>query len=359
MCNLALPGKHPRGFQSLQQLDRRLESLERRSEQHDDGDVPAPRAAPPQTKPRLTACHFGRALGLWKGQRFKLWQQKSGLLDGRSAELVVSGKDRLNGGPDERFLKAEMSSWAWAPRTSSPREAAMMWGLGNEVEAIEKYSKITGNIVNRDTVFTIYKENDELYDWLGGLPDGLVEEEEGEETLKKNSGLSEILEEERKNSGGDGILGEGKLLAKNSGGGGILEVKCPHRKVLPCPLTLPYFYVPQAQGLMEILDREWLDFYFWTPGVSSVLRIKRDRDYWGLIFRVMSEFWWSNVVPARQERERGSPEAFMPSDTHPLTPAVIERSQKIASRARVIWTDYRGGGREEDEGSFSYTILKN
>lgn len=76
--------------------------------------------------------------------------------------------------------------------------------------------------------------------WLGASPDGLLES--------------------------DGLLGEGSS--------GILEVKCPYGKnkgpegAVPYD-SVPFYYMPQVQGLMEILEREWLDFYVWTVQVRQ------------------------------------------------------------------------------------------
>lgn len=69
----------------------------------------------------------------------------------------------------------------------------------------------------------------------------------------------------------DGLLDSDGLLGEDSGG--ILEVKCPYGKsndpqgAVPYD-SVPYYYMPQAQGLLEILEREWLDFYVWTVQVQ-------------------------------------------------------------------------------------------
>ena len=56
----------------------------------------------------------------------------------------------------------------------------------------------------------------------------------------------------------------------------------------------------QAQGLMEIFDREWLNLYAHTPKASALYHIPRDRAYWRDLFAVLSDFWWAHVIPAKE-----------------------------------------------------------
>ncbi|KAJ0866833.1 putative restriction endonuclease type II, exonuclease, phage-type/RecB [Helianthus annuus] len=51
---------------------------------------------------------------------------------------------------------------------------------------------------------------------------------------------------------------------------------------------------------MEGLDRDWVDLYCWTLNGSTIFRVCRDREYWMLIYGILREFWWENVVPARE-----------------------------------------------------------
>ncbi|KAG5219317.1 ING family protein [Salix suchowensis] len=41
-------------------------------------------------------------------------------------------------------------------------------------------------------------------------------------------------------------------------------------------------YIPRARGLMEILDKDWMDFYVWTPDGSSLFALYQDEAYWML-----------------------------------------------------------------------------
>ncbi|KAJ7297013.1 hypothetical protein O6H91_Y085400 [Diphasiastrum complanatum] len=169
---------------------------------------------------------------------------------------------------------------------------ATLWGTTQESSAVNRYTELTGNVVQH-LGFKIYKEGDELHAWLGASPDGLIE-----------SGKNSLYEK-----------------------GGILEVKCPHNKGRPdlgSPWSaVPCYYMPQAQGLLEILDRDWMDFYVWTLNGSCVFKVARDPEYWTLIYRIMSEFWWGNVIPARHAQLNGKEtdelNVFRPAALHPWT----------------------------------------
>ncbi|MCO5593815.1 hypothetical protein L7F22_047833 [Adiantum nelumboides] len=225
---------------------------------------------------RLTASSFSTALGFWGlNRRVELWEEKVGL------------RERFAGNP------------------------ATEWGNTQEACAVESYQKLTGNVV-QSLGFKIYNEGDDVQEWLGASPDGLIDE-----------GASGIYEK-----------------------GGVLEVKCPHNKGRPelcVPWTaVPYYYIPQAQGLMEILDRDWLDLCVWTLNGSTVFRVERDADYWTLIYGVLSDFWWANVVPAKQAlllQKNVHVSIFRPVGLHRLTTDIVRESRVLAMQAPVIWKD--------------------
>ena len=235
-------------------------------------------------KGRITASAFGNALGLWKTGRVELWEEKIGL------------------------------------RQPFAGNQATIWGTKQEAGAVDRYKELTGNIVEH-MAFKIYKEGDDLHEWLGASPDGLIDAN----------------------------------LLKSYNAGGILEVKCPHNKGSPqtgAPWTsVPYYYMPQAQGLLEIFDREWMDFYVWCLNGSSIYRIYRDEEYWGLIFRVMSEYWWGNVIPAKHHIMNGLElervKIYRPTVAHPLTDKVVNMSRLLAARAPLVWKDFHPGSRPE------------
>uniref|UniRef100_A0A5B7AFY0 YqaJ viral recombinase domain-containing protein n=1 Tax=Davidia involucrata TaxID=16924 RepID=A0A5B7AFY0_DAVIN len=173
------------------------------------------------------------------------------------------------------------------------KTGAMEWGVLNEAAAIEQYRSITGRDVS-SLGFAIHSE--ERFHWLGASPDGLL-----------------------------GCFP----------GGGILEVKCPYNKGKPemgLPWsTVPFYYMPQVQGQMEIMDRDWVDLYCWTPNGSTIFRVCRERDYWELMHGILREFWWENVVPAREALLLGREEeasSYKPASTHKQTGLVIVKSMK-------------------------------
>ncbi|GAB4840561.1 hypothetical protein Ancab_021330 [Ancistrocladus abbreviatus] len=184
---------------------------------------------------------------------------------------------------------------------------AMEWGVTNEAAAIEQYKSITGNDVS-SLGFAIHSM--ERLDWLGASPDGLL-----------------------------GCFPDG----------GILEVKCPYNKgkpelALPWS-TMPFYYMPQVQGQMEIMDLEWVDLYCWTPNGSTIFRVCRERGYWELIHGILREFWWENVVPAREALALGQEQeawSYKPASTHKKTGLVIVSSLKLASEAKLLCREIAG-----------------
>uniref|UniRef100_A0A7C9EZ66 YqaJ viral recombinase domain-containing protein n=1 Tax=Opuntia streptacantha TaxID=393608 RepID=A0A7C9EZ66_OPUST len=184
---------------------------------------------------------------------------------------------------------------------------AMEWGVLNEAAAIERYKNITGHDVSF-LGFAIHPE--QSLHWLGASPDGLL------------SCFPEA---------------------------GILEVKCPYNKGKPelgLPWsTMPFYYMPQIQGQMEIMDREWVDLYCWTPNGSTIFRVRREREYWELIRGILREFWWENVIPAREALLVGGEEAaklYEPAARHRQTGEVVAKSIKLAAEAKLLCKDIAG-----------------
>lgn len=184
---------------------------------------------------------------------------------------------------------------------------AMEWGVLNEAAAIDRYKSITGREVS---LLGFATHSEERFEWLGASPDGLL----------------------------------GCFL-----GGGILEVKCPYNKGKPevaLPwTTMPFYYMPQVQGQMEIMDRDWVDLYCWTPNGSTILRVCRDRGYWELIHGILREFWWENVVPAREALLMGKEEeanSYKPASTHRQTGLAIVKSLKLASEVKLSCREIAG-----------------
>ncbi|KAJ4751872.1 hypothetical protein LUZ62_086277 [Rhynchospora pubera] len=185
--------------------------------------------------------------------------------------------------------------------------AAMDWGVLNEEAAIEKYKSITGREVG---FLGFATHTDASSGWLGASPDGVL-----------------------------GCYPDG----------GILEVKCPFNKgkpelALPWK-AMPYYYMPQVQGQMEIMNRDWVDLFCWTPNGSSIFRVNRDRAYWELIHRILHDFWWGHVVPAREAVLLGKVEAvkaFEPQPKHRLTNLVLFKSRKLSGEVKLVCKDIAG-----------------
>ncbi|KAG6548335.1 hypothetical protein Mapa_010114 [Marchantia paleacea] len=235
---------------------------------------------------RITASAFSTALGFWKGdRRAELWEEKIGIKE------PFSGNE------------------------------ATRWGTTQEAGAVEKYKEITGNGVDH-VAFKIYKAGDEYLSWLGASPDGLIR---------------------YRNDGEQPLLPPGQRL-------GILEVKCPHNKGRPelgAPWDMvPAYYMPQAQGLLEIYDREIMDFYVWTVNGSAVFRIRRDPEYWGFMFRIMSELWWGHIVPASVALKNGKSiadiQVFRPTEAHAGTSNIVQMSRDLARKSPMIWREHKG-----------------
>ncbi|XP_074309938.1 uncharacterized protein LOC141644338 [Silene latifolia] len=193
------------------------------------------------------------------------------------------------------------SEKVFASATKSIKASAMEWGVLNEAAAIEKYKSITGHDV---TLMGFAIHPDYKFDWLGTSPDGLI-------NCPQDSG--------------------------------ILEVKCPYNKGKPALASpwsrVPFRYMPQVQGQMEIMDRDWVDLYCWTPNGSTIFRVHREPEYWDLMHEILHEFWWKNVVPARAAflaRGKEAANFYKPSSKHTLTRQVISESIKLASEAKLL-----------------------
>lgn len=192
-------------------------------------------------------------------------------------------------------------------KPEAPQQNAMEWGVLNEANAIDRYKSITGRDVS---LLGFATHSEQQFDWLGASPDGLL-------------GCFQ--------------------------GGGILEVKCPYNKGKPekgLPWsTMPFYYMPQVQGQLEIMDREWADLYCWTPNGSTIFRVCRERGYWDLIREMLREFWWENVVPAREALSLGREEdvkSYKPTSTHKQTGLAIAKSIKLASEAKLLCREIAG-----------------
>ncbi|XXG50940.1 hypothetical protein AAC387_Pa02g4830 [Persea americana] len=194
---------------------------------------------------------------------------------------------------------------------------ATCWNNIQEEVALERYKLITGNSVCFPK-FQLYNKAHTEDDWLGASPDGVVE--------KNVYGLP---------------------------CGGVLEVKCPLHygeagQAFPWS-RIPLHCMPQAQGLMEILDKNWMDFYVWTPNGSSLFRLQRDREYWELLRSALSDFWWIHVQPAK-ELCHLDPTAdpftvvrhLQPAPRHELCSTIVYASKCLVDESKLLVREING-----------------
>ncbi|KAJ4976797.1 hypothetical protein NE237_001903 [Protea cynaroides] len=194
---------------------------------------------------------------------------------------------------------------------------ATCWNNIKEEEALERYKLITGNSVYFPE-FQIHGKKNPEDEWLAASPDGVVDQ-----------------------------------VVYGLPSRGVLEIKCPFfggnmQKAFPWK-RIPLYYIPQAQGLMEILDRDWMDFYVWTPHGSSLFRINRDVEYWNLMKLALSDFWWKHVQPARDlycKSQITDPliqmRSLKPTPRHELCGAIVYASKYLVDDSKLLMREIHG-----------------
>ncbi|KAL6566655.1 hypothetical protein OROMI_015059 [Orobanche minor] len=198
-----------------------------------------------------------------------------------------------------------------------PGNLATCWSNIKEEEALERYKLITGNTVTYPE-FQVYHKNNSQDNWLAASPDGAVD-----------SFYYDLPTH------------------------GVLEIKCPFfggdmSKAFPWK-RVPVYYIPQAQGLMEILDRDWMDMYVWTVNGSSLFRIYRDREYWDLLKIALSDFWLKHVEAAKQRYDRSvitNPlvdlKDYRPAPKHELFRAIVYESKFVVNNSKLLMREIHG-----------------
>lgn len=194
---------------------------------------------------------------------------------------------------------------------------ATCWNNIKEEEALEKYKLITGNTVLFPK-FQVHDKKSPEDGWLAASPDGDIE-----------------------------------CLVYELPSNGVLEIKCPFfdgdmSRAFPWK-RIPLYYMPQAQGLLEITDRDWMDFYVWTPHGSSLFRVYRDTEYWELIKTALSDFWWKHVQPAKEickESVITNPliqlRSLKPEPQHELCPSIVYQSKCIVDNSKLLIREVHG-----------------
>lgn len=193
---------------------------------------------------------------------------------------------------------------------------ATCWSNIKEEEALERYKLITGNNVLFPE-FQVYRSKPED-SWLAASPDGVIDK-----------------------------------LVYELPSRGVLEVKCPYfdgdmSNAFPWT-RIPIQCIPQSQGLMEILGRDWMDFYVWTINGSSLFRLYRDPEYWDVMRIALSDFWWKHVQPARELYSSGGItdplfqlKSLAPTRRHELCPDIVYRSKHIVDNSKLLVREIHG-----------------
>lgn len=141
---------------------------------------------------------------------------------------------------------------------------ATEWGSAREPDAIFAYECETGALV-QSTGLHVYRD-----DWIAVSPDGLV-------------------------------------------GEGCIEAKCPYSGRIH--EEVPAHYMPQVQGVVEVLDRPWCDFvstlFAWDGAgfyvtEQRILRVHRSAEYWRWMRPLLDEFW-ECVAERREPKRRKKP----------------------------------------------------
>lgn len=189
---------------------------------------------------------------------------------------------------------------------------AIRWNNMMEQEALVRYKLITGNKV----LFPEFQVHGERYsedDWLAASPDGVVEN-----------------------------------IVYDLPSRGVLEIKCPYFRGDPWK-RIPLYCMPQAQGLMEILDKDWMDFYVWNPKGSSLFRVYRDPEYWDVLKIALSDFWWNHVQPAKElysESVITDPlvqlKSLKPKPRHELCSYIVYESKHAVDNSKLLVREIDG-----------------
>ncbi|KAL0379888.1 UNVERIFIED_CONTAM: hypothetical protein Sangu_0053100 [Sesamum angustifolium] len=194
---------------------------------------------------------------------------------------------------------------------------ATCWSNIKEEEALERYKLITGNTVSYPE-FQVYGKKNPEDNWLAASPDGAV-----------NSFIYGLPTH------------------------GVLEIKCPFfggdmSKAQPWK-RVPLHYIPQAQGLMEILDRDWMDMYVWTVNGSSLFRLQRDVEYWNILKTALSDFWWKHVQPAKEICNSSvitNPlvelSSLRPAPKHELHRCIVYESKLLVDNSKLLMREIHG-----------------
>jgi len=141
-----------------------------------------------------------------------------------------------------------------------------------------------------------------LADWEAGKPVDAFEPTQamqtGTERETEARGLYQFIADTEVSETGFWFKDDKKLVGCSPDGliddNGLIEIKCPKASTLigyrldgKCPAT----YVPQVQGQMWVMDKEYCDFLVWHPDIKHMLiRVERDEKFITSLSGLISKF---------------------------------------------------------------------
>lgn len=144
--------------------------------------------------------------------------------------------------------------------------------------------------------------NSLLADWLAGKPVDAFEPTDamkrGTEREAEARELYSFITDNKVVETGFWFKDERKLVGCSPDGlvndNALIEIKCPKASTLvgyrldnKCPAT----YVPQVQGQMWVMDKEYCDFLVWHPDINHFLiRVERDEKYITIMSGLINKF---------------------------------------------------------------------
>jgi putative phage-type endonuclease len=157
-------------------------------------------------------------------------------------------------------MRRMVRDWHGAP-SEFTGNIATSWGTRNEPGALIEYEMVSGNTVE-PCAFYMFE------DWLGASPDGLV------------------------------------------GDKGLVEIKCPfgvRDKKPPVFKTakMQVHYYAQMQIQLYVTERDWCDFYQWTPNGDWLELVERDEPFLNTALPVLKTFYDRYLI------EREKPEKYL------------------------------------------------
>lgn len=167
---------------------------------------------------------------------------RKGLITGSVAGAILGLSPYMTA---DDVMRSLVRAWFDKP-TEFKGNIATRWGNDHEDQALEQYETDTGYMV----ISTGFVKS-QNYPWLGASPDGLVDIEDK--------------------------LGEAWAEDDLTYFNGMVEVKCPFSQKITTIGARPDYWL-QIQIQLEVTDRNWCDYYVWTPGAGTHLETVERED---------------------------------------------------------------------------------